>query len=712
MVENKDAEAGKDEETQHTNFLINSTSPYLLQHAHNPVNWFEWGDEALLKAQNQKKPIFLSIGYSACHWCHVMEREVFADEEIAKLLNQFFICIKVDREERPDLDTIYMQSTMALTGNGGWPMSVFLTPEEEPFMAGTYFRRAVFEDVVRQIIALWRMKQEEISSRTDAVHDHLKETLSRSMGGEKLVPGNAVVAAAIRWLEAFDKKHGGVLSGRTNKFPPHTQVDLLLRGYERNGSEEFIDAINTTLTKMVRGGICDHLAGGVHHYSTDPQWLVPHFEKMLYDQALVSDMYLDAYQATNNPLYAETAHSIFGYVLGDLQSPEGGFYSSRDAESIGMEGGYYLWTFGEVRDVLGADDTKLFASYYNVTEGGNWYDFRHPGPPVPYNVLNITKPASEVAGELDLNEAEFLRRIEGMKRKLLAARVKRESPALDDKVLAEWNGMMIGSLAKGSRVFGEPRYVAAAEKAAQFVLDNMIVDGKLMRSYRVGKAQHIGYLSDYVFMIDGLLHLYEATFHPKWIEHAEKLAIAMMERYDNPENGGFFYTAEDGERLIVRLRDAVDGALPSSNQFSAHVLLRLATLTGKSIYKEKAEAVIKTYSGRATESPASFDVLMRAVDYQHGSPKEIVIMGDPGDSMTKQMLAAVYGAYLPNKIVTGYNGTEVPDNIGRQIPLLKGRKRVDGKTTAYVCENYQCREPVTTVEALKVLLSDNVVENQ
>ncbi len=710
--EEENAEVAGVGKPKYANRLIAATSPYLLQHAHNPVSWYEWGNEALIKAQTQQKPIFLSIGYAACHWCHVMEHDVFEDQEIAQLLNKFFVCIKVDREERPDLDSVYMQATMVMTGNGGWPMSVFLTPDQEPFAAGTFFPRDVFEDIVRGVIGSWQLKTEEVRNRVGVVREYLDQAMNRTTAGEELVPADAIESGANQMVGYFDGEHGGVLSGKTNKFPPHAQIDLLLRAYARNGSDELIDAVNTTLTHIFRGGIYDQLGGGIYRYSADPEWLVPHFEKMLYDQALVSNMYLDAFQVTRNPLYADAARSIFAYVLDDLQSPEGGFYSTRDSDSGGMEGGYYIWTYGEVRDVLGDDDTKLFAAYHDVTEDGNYYDYRHPGPPVPYNILNIRQSAADVAKTFGLDESVFLRRIEILKQKMVAARAKRVPPRLDDKVLAEWNGMMIGSLARGARILNEPGYAVAAKKAANFVLDNMIEDGKLKRSYRVGKTRHTAFLSDHVFMIEGLLNLYEATFDPRWMEHAEKLAASMIDRYGDPENGGFFYTADDGERLIVRVRDAYDGAIPSASQLSAHVLVRLAALSGDSTYLERAERVIKSYSGAATESPAAFVVLMRAVDFYHGNPREIVIVGDPGDPTTKQMLNAVYASYLPNRIVVGYHGSEVPDNVGQQIPLLRDRKRVGGKTTAYVCRNSHCGNPVQTVEELKAMLADNTAQGQ
>ena len=688
----------------HTNQLVHSTSPYLLQHAHNPVDWYPWGPEALARAKKEDKPIFLSIGYAACHWCHVMERESFENEEIARVLNQHFVAIKVDREERPDLDDIYMTATMLYNqGNGGWPMSVFLSPDQKPFFAGTYFPptsgygRPGFKDLLLQIARLWQEDRDRLIESADALTNAIRQH------GE-VAPSDAgisreVVGSVARQLAgAFDPDTGGLLSGPTNKFPPSMAMSLMLREYHHGlkagtPQKSLLDMVTLTLDHMADGGIYDHLGGGIARYSTDPQWLVPHFEKMLYDQALVSGIYIEAFQLTRNQRYGEIAGDIFDYVLADLRSPEGGFYSSRDADSEGVEGKYYVWSLSEVTSILGERAGKLFSSYYDVTDAGNWEG---------HNILNVQRDVETVARLNDV-EVDELRRILGESReKLLAVRSKRVPPGLDDKILTSWNGLMIASLARGGRATGQSEYVQAAAKAAGFVLDRLTdKEGRLLRTYRKGEAHIPGYLDDYAFFVEGLLDLYEATLDPRWLTEAIRLNDVMIEAFWDDGGGAFFFTAGDAEALIVRTKDVRDGAIPAGNSIALMNLLRLGLILDRDGLRDKAERTVRVIAGRLGEHPFGADRLLAAVDFQHSQPKEVVIVGSPADRATKALLRAVDKIYEPNKVVLLSDPAwEQVTAWQETIPLLRGKVLVGGKPAAYVCRNYTCRRPVTTDEEL------------
>ncbi len=686
---------------KHTNRLFKATSPYLLQHAHNPVDWYEWGPEAIDKAKREDKPIFLSIGYSACHWCHVMAHESFEHEGIAALLNEHFVNIKVDREERPDIDEIYMQATMSMTQRGGWPMSVFLSADGSPFSAGTYFPRNHFDQLLRQIAKMWRDERDAITEAGSRLSAHLQAWANEPQGGEDLIRKETVSDTAHLLLQHFDTRSGGLSGGDGNKFPPSMAMELMLRAYVHDGDPKLLDAIELTLTQMAHGGIYDHLGGGICRYSTDPQWLVPHFEKMLYDQALVSSIYLDGYLATRKPLYAQTACGVLDYVLGDLQSPGGGFFSARDADSEGMEGKYYVWTVEQVTEVLGPEDTELFCAYYDVTDDGNWFEHMGHAPPGPKNILNIQRSIETVAKLHRLDAEELERRLAEMRAKMLAARDQRVAPGLDDKILTGWNGLMIASLAKGACVLSEPKYADAAARAADFVLSNLRREGKLLRSYRNGQARLLAYLSDYAFLIEGLLNLYEASFDIRWINEAVALTDDLIARYFDRTNGAFFFTASDGERLVARTKNINDGAIPSGNSVQALNLLRLSLLTGTRDYRAKAESIFRTFATLVARSPLQFERLLCAVDFYYGQPMEIAIVAGPGADDTDALLRAINNSYLPNKVVAFLGDETQSDALAGTIPLLKGKCRIDGKATAFVCESYACKEPVTSATELE-----------
>jgi len=681
---------------KHTNRLVNATSPYLLQHAHNPVDWHEWDEETLAKAVSEDKPIFLSIGYAACHWCHVMEHESFEDEQVADLLNGHFINIKVDREERPDIDAIYMAYTQALTQHGGWPMSVWLMPDQRPFHAGTYFPKDQFVQTVSGIAEKWESNRSELERAAEGARSFLDNWSTGPQPADGVISREVVDQGATTIARYFDKTLGGMSGGGTNKFPPSAAMELMLRVYHRTGKADLFEAVEVTLNQMARGGIYDHLGGGICRYSTDREWLVPHFEKMLYDQALVSSIYLDAYQVTREPLYAITAADIFDYVLTDLTSFEGGFYSSRDADSEGLEGAFYIWTVEEIRSLLGEEDGRLFCSYYDVTESGNWFEHRGHAPAGPKNILHISKTPEAFARIHGLEVADFSRRLGEWRKTLLAARSKREAPGLDDKVLTAWNGLMIASLAKGARVLDEPRFAATAAKAADFILANLRKDGRLLRTYRQGRARLVGYLDDYAFFVQGLLNLYEATFERRWLDEAVALTDASVRYYYDDKDGAFFFTAADGEKLVARSKNPHDGAIPAGNSIQAMNLLRLAAIYDRKDYQAKAESIFRAIGGQAADSPGAYETLLCAADFYHDRVKEIAIIGDAASPGTEALIRTVYDRYLPNKVVVH----AADKGLDAGMPLLKGKTRMHGQSTAYVCERYNCKLPVTSPQAL------------
>ena len=698
----------------HANQLIHETSPYLLQHAHNPVNWYPWRAEALRLARERNKPIFLSIGYAACHWCHVMEHESFEDEAVAQLLNQHFIAVKVDREERPDLDEIYMNATILFTrGHGGWPMSVWLTPEGQPFFAGTYFPphdaygRPGFMTVLNHLAQLWKESGADLAADADKVTKILAGMHAPAAAG--ILPRETLSEAVRRMAGVFDARHGGVSSG-PNKFPPSMAMDLLLREHRKSGDRYPLSMVEKTLEAMSCGGIYDHLGGGIHRYSTDPHWLVPHFEKMLYDQALVSSIYLDGYAATGRLEFAATARGIFDYVLRNLRSEEGGLYSTEDADSEGMEGKFYIWTLDEIERILD-DDARLFAARYDVTEQGNW---SHPGdahvPAGPKNILRIVRSVEEAAREARVKPDEAARRLGAASHTLFAERERRVRPGLDDKILASWNGLMIASLAKGSAVLDDPKYYDAASRAADFVLSRMQENGRLLRSFRNGRAHLMAYLDDHAFLIDALLSLYEASGRLRWLDEAARLMATTLEFYWDEDQGGFFFTASDHEQLIVRSKLATDSAIPSGNSVMVMNLLRLGVLLGRpdfgnKDYRDKARRTLALYGGNAAQSPFGHERLLSGLDAFHEGFQEIALVGDLQSPLAKQLFRVVYESYVPNKVVALLDSSW-PDAsaLAQRIPLLTGKQPVKGKPTAFVCRDYACQSPTSDPATLRAQL--------
>ena len=680
------------------NRLIHETSPYLLQHAHNPVDWHPWGREALTKSRESKKPILLSIGYSACHWCHVMERESFESETIATLMNEHFICIKVDREERPDLDEIYMQATLALNhGQGGWPMTVFLTPEQEPIFAGTYFPpadrwgRPGFASVLTQVAELWRKDPDGLRSQAGDITKQLKQSMQ--VASPASVGETELDAAAGQYADEFDSQFGGF--GRAPKFPPATGLSFLLRQHHRTGDAQTLTMVTKTLDAMAAGGMYDHIGGGFARYSTDERWLVPHFEKMLYDNALLARTYIEANQATANPEYRRVATETLDYILREMTSPEGGFYSATDADSEGVEGKFFVWTPDEIRAViLNEEDAKRFCAYYDITPAGNW---EHKSIP------NTPEPIESVAAHLKISSVELRETIERVKPLVYAARAKRVPPGLDDKILTAWNGMMISAMAEGARALGDSRYLEAAEEAADFLLRTMKrPDRGLYRTYRAGKAHLDACLEDYAYLAEGLIDLYEAGAHEGYLDEAVQLAERILADFSDVQDGGFFTTGKDHESLILRSREGPDGATPSGNAVAASVLARLSFHFARDDFRETAATAIRVYGRLITRYPRAFAKSLCVVDLLLRGPVELALIGSPAEPGYETLRADVNRRYLPNRIIAHHD----PQGPDPDHPLTKGKSLVQGKAALYVCRNFSCQAPITEPARIEAALTD------
>ncbi|RMI13301.1 MAG: thioredoxin domain-containing protein [Calditrichaeota bacterium] len=687
------------------NRLIHEKSPYLLQHAANPVDWYPWGEEAFQAAREQDKPIFLSIGYSTCHWCHVMEEESFSDSAVAALMNQAFINIKVDREERPDIDDIYMTVCQMMTGSGGWPLTIIMTPDKVPFFAATYipkesrFGRMGMLDLIPTVQRMWENDRQRLLQTAEKVQQALQK-VGQGMVGE--APGDSILHLTYQQLaERYDARHGGF--GNAPKFPAAHNLMFLLRYYKRTGDAQALNMVEHTLTQMRLGGMYDQVGFGFHRYSTDEQWLVPHFEKMLYDQAALAIAYTEAYQLTRNPLFRQTAEEIFTYVLRDMTDPGGGFYSAEDADSEGEEGKFYLWTTDEIREVLGKKEGELFIRVFNLTQEGN---FREEASRqlTGRNIPHLKKPLPEMAKELGLEEAELHRRLEAARQKLFEVREKRVHPLKDDKILTDWNGLMIAALAKAARAFDAPHLGEAATRAAEFVLNTLRTpEGRLMHRYRKGEVGITGYLDDYAFLIWGLLELYETTFDLRYLKNADELAEVTIDHFWDEAQGAFFFTPDDGEALLIRKKEIYDGAIPSGNSVMMLNLLRLGRITANPDLEKKAEAITRAFSGYVSEHPVATTFLMCGLDFATGPTHEVVIVGEPEQEDTRAMLAAIREAFLPNKVLLLRTST-VEEELGKIAPYTRQMTAVEGRATAYVCQNYACELPTTEVAKMRELL--------
>ena len=679
------------------NRLINETSPYLLQHANNPVDWYPWGEEALSRARDEDKPILLSIGYSACHWCHVMERESFENDAIAEIMNRDFVNIKVDREERPDLDSVYMEAVQMLTGSGGWPMTVFLTPGGKPFYGGTYFppvdrhNMPGFPRLLETVAHAYRNSHSEIQRVTGQLTEQMGRTANMPRGTGAL--DESVLHSAYNQLATnFDYQNGGV--GSAPKFPQAMTLEVLLRYYARGQNDRSLSMLELTLEKMARGGIYDQIAGGFHRYSTDTYWLVPHFEKMLYDNALLARLYLHAWLATERPLYRRITEETLDYVLREMTGEHGGFFSATDADSEGEEGKFFVWSPGEIEAVLGGEDSELFSGFFGVSRRGNFEGM---------NILNISVKAVEFAERQGVSLEHLVDVIKRGKEALWLEREKREHPLLDDKALASWNGLMLRAFAEAGAALERQDYVDAATKNADFLLTSMRPEGQLLRSYREGQAKLPGFLEDYSFVADGLLALYEATFERRWLDLAVELADEMITLFWDESAGAFYDTGLSHEALVIRPRDVFDNAQPCGGSVASDLLLRLSIVTGNEDYATKAVAPLRTLAELMGRAPAGTGRWLAALDFYLSAPKEVAIIGNSSDAATADLLRTVNGRYLANRVIVGADSENAATESG--LPLLEGRGMVDGKPTAYVCENYACQLPVTDAEALAKQLS-------
>ncbi|RCV65352.1 hypothetical protein C5S53_04190 [Methanophagales archaeon] len=689
-----------DKKKRTPNALINEKSPYLLQHAHNPVNWCPWRQEAFTRAKKEHKPIFLSIGYSTCHWCHVMARESFENEQTAEILNANFVCIKVDREERPDLDEIYMKAVQMMASTGGWPLSVFLTPDLKPFYGGTYFPPEpghglpAFNDVLRTIMNLWQDNWEQIEQNSEEITKHLRNSYLYKPPSDKISPDlldNAFEQLVLR----FDFEYGGfgadaaAWSAKNPKFPLPSYLSFLLRYYHRTQKQYALKMVTKTLYAMARGGIYDQLGGGFHRYSTDRYWLVPHFEKMLYDNALLAQIYLWAYQVTRDKFFAQIATETLDWVLREMTDSSGGFYSAIDADSEDIEGAFYVWSPAEIISVLDEEHGELFCRYYGVTQQGNFEGGK--------SVLHVANY------EDNKDTADFINR---SKQKLLEARNRRIQPKTDDKIITGWNSLMISAFALGYRVLREIRFLDAATSATQFILTNLSKEGQIFRRYRAGEAAITGTLEDYAFLIAALLDIYEASFDPKWLREAFQLNDHVVELFWDKANGGFFFNRYGETELPAAIKEVYDGPIPSGNSIAAQNLLLIAALTENEELRILAKNIFRTFGAQLEQSPLEHTQMLCALDFYLSSPMQVVIASQKIEE-AQTFAIEINRHFLPNQVIAFTSARD--DELSGWIPLITGKVAVCGKPTVYICENYACKAPITDLDDLRRVLSKRVM---
>ncbi len=692
----------------YSNRLAKEKSPYLLQHANNPVDWYAWNDEAFEKAKIENKPIFLSIGYSTCHWCHVMAHESFEDEEVASLMNDAFVNIKVDREERPDIDGVYMQVAQMITGRGGWPLTIIMTPDKKPFYAATYipkesrYNMLGMKELIPRINDLWTTKQADI----DKVIEQIEEALSKpsKAGPTDDLTLEDINLAYSQLSQRFDKEKGGF--GSAPKFPSPHNLMLLLRHGKRTGDESALYMVEKTLQEMRLGGLFDHLGFGFHRYSTDAEWLLPHFEKMLYDQASLMMAYTEAYQITKKNEYANVVRDIFEYVTRDLTSPEGAFYSAEDADSEGVEGKFYVWSYEEIENLLIEKETEVFTKFYKIEPKGNFVE-EATREETGLNIPHITSSAEDIANEFNLDVNEFLEIVESARMKLFTEREMRVRPHRDEKILTDWNGFMIAALAKAGSALNDVDLVNAAEQAMKFLLENLMNEkGELYHRYSDGEVAHRAFLDDYAYIIYGLLELYEATFEPRYLERAKQLTDDMLLHFLDVDNGGFFFTADYSEELLVRRKDSYDGAMPSGNSIAMLNLIRLARFLGDNKYEDHATAIGKAFSSDINRSHSAFSMMLVGLDFALGPSFEIVIAGKPENDDTREMLDQIRKNFIPRKIVL-LRGTEKQSRaITELAPFTKYHEPLHGKATAHICVDHNCKLPTTDLVNMMKLIGE------
>ncbi len=680
------------------NHLSEAQSPYLLQHAGNPVHWFPWGSEAFEAAKKQDKPVFLSIGYATCHWCHVMAHESFEDEAVAEMMNKAFINIKVDREERPDIDNTYMQVCQMLTGRGGWPLTIIMTPEKKPFFAATYLPKSGRHgqpgllQVIPQLDKVWNEEREKIAESARKITLAFQESIKPQSQGP--LPENILEKTLEKLDQQFDEEYGGF--GSAPKFPtPHTLI-FLLRYASAFHDEKAKEMAEKTLLNMTNGGIFDQLGGGFHRYSTDRRWLVPHFEKMLYDQAMHLLAYCEAWQLLKNPLFKRTAQGIAAYLLRDLQDEGGAFYSAEDADSEGREGTFYLWTLDEIREALPPDDAELAIDIFNIKSEGNYRD-EATGQPAGKNILHVAKSDEKLAAENNIDLEKFRQKLGEIQCRLFGYRSKRERPFLDDKILTDWNGLTAAALAKAGRLLDEPEYTRQAGEAVSFIFKHLMAkSGRLWHRYRKGKAAVEGTADDYAFLIWGLLELYESTFKTTFLQKALSLQKTFLQSHWDEQRGGFFFTPQEGETLLGRKKEHVDGAMPSGNSLATLNLLRLGRLCEKPEWEQKAEKVAQSVANAVGHIPSSFTQLLQARLWVVQPSQEIVISGERNAEETQRFLKEIHQRYMPQAVVILHDPND--EEIEVIAPFTRHQPMVDGKMTAYVCRNYTCREPTQNIE--------------
>ncbi|MFO8020455.1 MAG: thioredoxin domain-containing protein [Promethearchaeia archaeon] len=688
------------------NLLINESSPYLLQHAYNPVDWMPWGEEAFQKAKKEDKPIFLSIGYSTCHWCHVMAHESFEDLEVAELLNETFVPIKVDREERPDVDKTYMTVCHMMTRSGGWPLTIIMTPEKKPFFAGTYipkkkrFGQPGLIELIERIQDLWKNNRDRALETSEEIALALENVTSESPGE---VPDRKTLRNAISQLSTrYDEEYGGF--GSTPKFPTPHNIFFLLRMWKRTGNEELLKMVDHTLHAMRRGGVYDHIGYGFHRYSTDARWKLPHFEKMLYDNALLAIAYSEAYKETKNEMYAQTVREIFTYIFRDMTSPEGVFYSAEDADVEGEEGKYYIWKLEELEGLLNDQELNIAQEVYNLEEEGN-FEEEATKEKTGQNILYMTQTYEDLASKLEIPVTQLKTELESIRKKLFTQREKREKPSKDDKILTDWNGLMIAALAKASQIFEDPSYLKVAQKAIDFILENLLTaEGRLMHRYRNGNANVGGFLDDYAFFIWGLIEMYEATFDVSNLKTALELNQTLIDEFWDDYIGGFFFTSKKSEKILTKQKEIYDSAIPSGNSVAMLNLLRLSLLTGNPELEEKAEYIARVFSESIRDNPVAHTQLLVAIDFALGPTFTLVISGDQSSNNTQAFLDKIHSEFLPNKALI-YRPTDMESpQIDSIASYVESFSKQNEQTTAYICVDKTCKPPTNDFEETLDLL--------
>ena len=702
--------AGRLDARAFTNRLINEKSPYLQQHAHNPVDWYPWGEEAFAKARKENKPIFLSVGYSTCHWCHVMEHESFENPQVARILNDNFVCIKVDREERPDVDRVYMTFVQATTGGGGWPMSVWLTPDLKPFFGGTYYPPSQFTSLLEKIAASWKADRDKIVASGDAITRQLRQFTETTRSAGVALEKSLLDKTYDQIKSGYEPKYGGF--GGAPKFPRPVALNFMLRYYAQTGTKDALDMSLFTLRKMADGGMHDPIGGGFHRYSTDTRWHVPHFEKMLYDQAQLVGSYLDAYQITHDKFYADVARDILAYVQRDMTGDQGQFFSAEDADSplpgnpsVHAEGAFYVWEEKEIIETLGKESAEIFNYIYGVEKAGN-VDNDPRGEFPKKNVLIVSHTVEDAAKKFGKSPDAIQKLLADARQKLFAVRAKRPRPHLDDKTITAWNGLMISAFARAYQVLDDPQYLAAVTKSAQFVRTKLYdaKTGKLIRRYRAGEATIDGFADDYAFLIQGLLNLYEASFDINDLTWAFDLQRKQNELFWDSSGNGFFSTTGNDPSVLLRMKEDYDDAEPSPNSVAALNLLRLSQMRDEKPFREMAEKTLAAFGDRLKQAPSAMPQMMVAFDFQLTKPRQIVIAGKPNAADTRAMLRAVHENFIPNKIILLADGGDGQTFLGKHLEFIQDVKMMDGKATAYVCENYVCHTPTPDLSKFASLL--------